>query len=100
MAFSRQTVGDQSPSERLCLRPDSRSLTRASSLVRGRHLDVLSPCRRSAAVRLVPTSRLGICNCGWMQPRLLLLIRCLTNGCELTQSRIDFRRAPKVAPCM
>jgi hypothetical protein len=49
MAFSRQTLGDQSPSERLCLRPDSRSLTRARSLVRGRHFDVLSafrPCGR------------------------------------------------------
>jgi len=46
MAFSRHTVGDQSPSERLCLYPDSGSLTRARNLVRGSHLDVLSAFRR------------------------------------------------------
>ena len=49
MAFSRHTVGDQSPSERLCLYPDSGALTRARNLVRGSHLDVLSafrPCDR------------------------------------------------------
>jgi hypothetical protein len=49
MAFSRHTVGDQSPSERLCPYPDSGSLTRARNLVRGSHLDVLSafrPCGR------------------------------------------------------
>jgi hypothetical protein len=49
MAFSRHTVGDQSPSERLCLYPDSGSLTRARNLGRGSHLDVLSsfrPCGR------------------------------------------------------
>jgi len=49
MAFSRHTVGDQSPSERLYFYPDRRSLARARSLVRGRHLDVLSafrPCGR------------------------------------------------------
>jgi hypothetical protein len=42
MAFSRHTVGDQSPSERLCLYPDSGSLTRARNLVRESRLDVLS----------------------------------------------------------
>src|ERR1039457_7289797 len=47
MAFSRHTVGDQSPSERLCLYPDSGSLTRARNLGRGSHLDVLSPTRGS-----------------------------------------------------
>ena len=44
-------MGEQSPSERPYLYPDSRSLTRARSLVRGRHLDVLSafrPCGREA----------------------------------------------------
>ena len=45
MAFSRHTVGDQSPSERLCLYPDSGSLRRAGNLVRGSHLDVLSADR-------------------------------------------------------
>jgi hypothetical protein len=48
MAFSRHTVGDQSPSKPLYLCPDSRSLTRARSLVRGRHLDVLSATLPSA----------------------------------------------------
>jgi hypothetical protein len=47
MAFSRHTVADQSPSERLCLCPDSRSLTRAEVSFGGRHLDVLSPTHRS-----------------------------------------------------
>ena len=50
MAFSRHTVGDQSPSERPCLYPDSGSLTRARNLVRGSHLDVLSACGRSGRV--------------------------------------------------
>src|ERR1019366_8165212 len=52
MAFSRHTVGDQSPSDRLCLYPDSGSLTRARNLSRGSHLDVLSafrPCGRDLA---------------------------------------------------
>ena len=44
MAFSRHTVGDKSPSERLCLYPDSGSLTRAKNLGRGSHLDVLFEC--------------------------------------------------------
>jgi hypothetical protein len=55
MAFSRHTVGDQSPSERLCLYPDSGSLTRARNLVRGSHLDVLSatlPCVQPLGTRL------------------------------------------------
>src|SRR5664279_3989641 len=43
---SRHTVGDQSPSERLCLYPDSSSLTRARNLVRGSHLDMSSAFRR------------------------------------------------------
>jgi hypothetical protein len=42
MAFSRHTEGGQSPSERLCLYPDSGSLTLARNLVRGSQLDVLS----------------------------------------------------------
>ena len=42
MAFSRHTVGGQSPSERFRLYPDSGSLTRARGLLRGSHLDVLS----------------------------------------------------------
>ena len=45
MAFSRHTVGDESPSERLCLYPDSGSLTRARNLIRRSHLDVLSALR-------------------------------------------------------
>jgi|ERR1039458_59724 hypothetical protein len=53
MAFSRHTVGDQSPSERLCLYPDSGSLTRARNLVRGSHLDVLSASRRCAPSGLI-----------------------------------------------
>ena len=46
MAFSRHTVGDQSPPERLCLYADSGSLTRARNLVQGSHLDVLSATHR------------------------------------------------------
>ena len=45
MAFRRHTVGDQSPSERLCLFPNSGSLTRATNLCRESHLDFLSPFR-------------------------------------------------------
>src|ERR1019366_3075507 len=58
MAFSRHTVGDQSPSERLCLYPDSGSLTRARNLVRGSHLDVLSAMRGSASWCQLPRYRL------------------------------------------
>ncbi len=45
MAFSRHTVGDQSPPEPLCLYPDSGSLTQTRNLARGSHLDVLSASR-------------------------------------------------------
>jgi hypothetical protein len=58
MAFSRHTVGDQSPSDRLCLYPDSGSLTRARNLGWGSHLDVLSAMRGSASWCQLPRYRL------------------------------------------
>jgi hypothetical protein len=72
MAFSRHTVGDQSPSERLCLYPDSGSLTRARNLGRGSHLDVLSAFRPCGRDRLAATSRAAM-----LIPRAIALTRAL-----------------------
>ena len=90
MAFSRHTVGDQSPSERLCLYPDSGSLTRARNLVRGSHLAVLSPSRTSGAANSRDTIFPEICFLQFVAP------------VELRESvgsaaRISYDRAPLVS---
>jgi len=70
MAFSRHTVGDQSPSERLCLYPDSGSLTRARNLGRGSHLDWDRGEPHSSSPPTPPDMRVRIRRFGGLSDRL------------------------------
>src|ERR1017187_2000537 len=98
MAFSRHTVGDQSPSERLCLYPDSGSLTRARNLVRGSHLDVLSAIRGSGSWCQLPRYRhLGSVG---LVPRTLMVgagrLQSLQQRLVKTLRRLDLRGVTQI----